>query len=125
MKSEITNAQITFDELTSRLRTYIRQLINRGEFTERSIARVLHISQPHVHNVLKGVRRMNVDLADQIMGKLTITIFDLISDQEIWNSLDEKNPDWLTQAAKRKPPVKSPQRESDPRAPWRQPRSGS
>jgi hypothetical protein len=53
------------------------------------------------------------------MAKFRITITDLISEEEIWNSLDNKNPDWLTQAAKRKPAAKSLERSSGSKTPWR------
>jgi plasmid maintenance system antidote protein VapI len=125
VKSDFCSNKLNLDELTARLRAYIRLQINSGEFTERSLARVFHISQPHLHNVLKGARRFTLEFADQVMSKFQITVFDLISDEEIWNYFDEKNPDWRIKVAKRKPPVKTVDRESDPRAPWRESNSGS
>jgi transcriptional regulator with XRE-family HTH domain len=98
---------------------YIRRRINSGEYTERSLARVLHISQPHLHNMLKGVRQITIDFADRVMLKFRISIFDLLSDEEIFNFCEHKNPDWLAVAAKRKAAVRSNERKSDPRAPWR------
>ena len=62
---------------------------------------------------------MNVEFADRIMLKFNITIVDLISEEEMLNSLDEKDPDWLGQAAKRKPPEKAARRENADRSPWR------
>ena len=119
MRSDIIFTNLTFNELSVRLCAYIRGRINSGEFTERALARRFQISQPHFHNMLKGVRRLNAEYADQIMSKFEITILDLIADEEICNYLNERNPNWLTEAAKRKPPVKSSHREADDRAPWR------
>ncbi len=102
-----------------RLRAFIRLQINGGEFTERSLARILRVSQPHLHNMLKGVRRINVDFADQVMAKFHISILDLITEKELWDFCEEKNPNWLTQAAKRKPAAKSPVRQGNSRSDWR------
>jgi transcriptional regulator with XRE-family HTH domain len=109
VKSDLFPNKLNFDELIERLRGYIRHRINSGEYTERSLARVLRVSQPHLHNMLKGVRRISVEFADQVMAKYRIGILDLISEEEIANFLEEKNP------SLRKPAG----REGDSRAPWR------
>jgi hypothetical protein len=54
------------------------------------------------------------------MIKFQMTALDLLSSEEIWSYLDEKNPDWLALAVRRKPPVKE-----DSRMAWRTPRSGT
>jgi plasmid maintenance system antidote protein VapI len=95
LKSEFQKLNLNFDELTDRLRVRIRARINGGQFTERSLARILQISQPHLHNVLKGARKLNIEFADQIMRKFRMSIFDLIEDQEMWSSLEQRNPDWI------------------------------
>lgn len=123
MRSDIIFANLTFNELAVRLCSYIRRRISNGEFTERALARRFQISQSHFHNILKGVRRLNTEYADQIMSKFEITILDLVADEEICIYLTERNPDLLTEAAKRKPPVKSTNRDADDRAPWH--RAGS
>jgi len=69
--------------------------------------------------MLKGVRRISPEFGDRAMLRFRISVLDLITEEEMWNSCDAKNPDWLAQAAKRKPVGKSTERESDPRAPWR------
>jgi len=69
--------------------------------------------------MLKGVRRINIDFADQVMAKFHISILDLITDEEIWKSFDDKNPEWLVQAAKRKPATKSQIRQGNSRSDWR------
>ena len=47
---------IGFEILRNRLIENIRYRIRNGELTERGLARRTGISQPHLHNLLKGVR---------------------------------------------------------------------
>lgn len=47
---------MNFEELHGRLLASLRMLLSNGEMTERRLARLTGISQPHVHNVLKGKR---------------------------------------------------------------------
>ncbi len=98
----------------------MRSRINSGEFSERSLARVLQVSQPHLHNMLKGARGITGEFADHVMLKFKISILDLITDEEILAFLGDKNEDWLTDMAKRKPAAKSSERDGDPRAPWKE-----
>jgi plasmid maintenance system antidote protein VapI len=125
VKSDISSRNINFYELSVRLREYIQQRIDGGEFTERSLARILRISQPHLHNMMKGVRRLSVDFADRAMLKFGLSFLDLMSEEEILQFLDERNPNWLIKATARKPPSVSEQRKSDSRAPWRSSGNGS
>jgi plasmid maintenance system antidote protein VapI len=122
VKSDLPLNKITFNELIFRLRAFIRYRISSGEFTERSLARILGISQPHFHNMLKGARRLTIEFADRIMAKFDITIFDLMSFEEMWNYLDDVNPEWTDQALKRKPPVQAAHRSNVSRTGWRTPR---
>lgn len=61
-----------FHIMRNNLLKEIGRRIHNGEFTERSLARFLGVSQPHIHNVLAGVRTLSVDLADLIIWKLKI-----------------------------------------------------
>jgi hypothetical protein len=40
------------------------------------------ISQPHMHNVLKGVRTLSPELADRIMAETGLTVYDLLPPRE-------------------------------------------
>jgi plasmid maintenance system antidote protein VapI len=113
VKSDLIANKLNFDELIERLRAYIRHRIHSGEYTERSLARILRVSQPHLHNMLKGVRRVNVEFADQVMTKFRISILDLMDAEEMWNYLDEKS------VNSRKPAGQATERERIPRARWR------
>lgn len=67
-----------FELLQRRLIEHIRSRVRSGELTERSLARLTGVSQPHVHNVLKGSRFLSTELADQVLRQLRICLFDLL-----------------------------------------------
>jgi hypothetical protein len=72
-----------FGLLHKRLVEHIRARVRSGEVTERSLARLTGVSQPHLHNVLKGQRFLSADMADQVLRHLHICTFDLLQ-QEDW-----------------------------------------
>lgn len=72
-----------FQELEQRFIEHLRQRIRSGDLTERRLARMAGISQPHVHNVLKGKRFFSLELADTILHVLRLDLRDLISPDEI------------------------------------------
>jgi hypothetical protein len=69
---------VDFQLLQIRLLAEIRARIRNGEMTERSLARITGISQPHIHNVLKGARTLSVGRCDRILERLRINLADLI-----------------------------------------------
>ncbi len=71
-----------FEDLHHRLREHLRSRLQSGEITERRLARLAGLSQPHVHNVLKGVRGLSNELADQILRQLRISLLDLLTPEE-------------------------------------------
>ena len=74
---------MSFEMLRSRLMEHLRARIQNGEFTERSLARLSRISQPHIHNVLKGAKILSPKLEDRILAALKISILDLFSTEEL------------------------------------------
>lgn len=64
--------------LVSRIRTRVRN----GELSERGLARVTGVSQPHIHNVLNGSRMLSAALADQILERLRIDLIELLPAHE-------------------------------------------
>ena len=68
-----------FDQLFDALLKHVRDRISRGELSERRLARLMGYSQPHVHNVLAGVRHMNARFADDLLGGLGLTLEELKS----------------------------------------------
>ena len=73
---------MNFDELLKRLLTVLRNRVQNGELTERGLARLTGISQPHIHNVLKGKRILSLRAADRIIRKTQLRVLDLIEEGE-------------------------------------------
>jgi hypothetical protein len=67
-----------FRLLQMRLVSHVRTRVRNGELSERGLARITGISQPHIHNVLKGKRLLSMDMADQILQRLRINLVDLL-----------------------------------------------
>src|SRR3954447_20845876 len=67
-----------FEDFQKMLVTSLRTRVRNGEFTERGLAKALGVSQPHVHNILKGVRVLSPDIGDQILHRLNLSLFDLL-----------------------------------------------
>jgi hypothetical protein len=73
---------VTFELLRSRLIGYANYRIRNGEYSERSLARIVGISQPQLHNVLKGCRTLSPDLADRLLRHFGIGCIDLLEPEE-------------------------------------------
>jgi len=67
-----------FRKLQSRLISNLRERVRSGEISERSLARLIGVSQPHLHNVLKGERSLSVEKTDHILRQLRIDLMDLL-----------------------------------------------
>jgi len=72
-----------FRQLLDRVRERLREQVRNGHLTERELARRLALSQPHIHNVLKGERILTPDLADLILSFLGIDVLDLLSTEDL------------------------------------------
>lgn len=72
-----------FEWLQLRLIAHVQDRVQRGELTERGLARRTGISQPHLHNVLKGVRVLSPQIGDVLLRHLHITLLDLLKDEEL------------------------------------------
>lgn len=69
---------MTFTDLYNRLITEVLVRINSGDITERGLARVVGVSQPQIHNVLKGKRRLQPVLADRLLEKFNLDLLELL-----------------------------------------------
>jgi transcriptional regulator with XRE-family HTH domain len=78
LKSRRGEEPVSFAILQAVLIALLKTRINNGHFTERGLARILGISQPQLHNVMKGKRRLQTDLADRILDKFGLDVIDLI-----------------------------------------------
>jgi plasmid maintenance system antidote protein VapI len=83
LESNSANGKITFAVLRNRLINLVNARIQNGHFTERGLARMLGISQPQMHNVLKGARKLRPELADRLAASLEITLADLFETTEL------------------------------------------
>src|SRR5690242_17249068 len=72
-----------FELLHERLVGHLRAMVRNGQLTERRLARLTGVSQPHLHNVLKGVRELSAQMADQVVTQLRLSAFDLLADSEL------------------------------------------
>lgn len=76
---------MTFREAQIRLLEDLRYRIHNGDLTERGLARITGISQPHVHNVLKGIRFLSHGSLDQILKSINYSLLDLSTQMELKN----------------------------------------
>ena len=74
---------LTFHDLQGRLIAFVVTKIRNGEFTERGLARVLGVSQPQLHNVLKGARPLKPEFADRLLRHFEIGVLDLVGCLEL------------------------------------------
>jgi transcriptional regulator with XRE-family HTH domain len=71
---------VTFELLQLNLIQHLRDRVHSGELTERSLARITGISQPHLHNALKGKRLLSLQKLDRILAYLEVDLKDLIEE---------------------------------------------
>lgn len=111
--------KISFRLLQTRLLSAVNARIQNGELSERGLAKFLGISQPQIHNVLKGARKLNVELADRLLWAFGLNLICLLPDEEIAEEFAARK---LTAGQSAQTPVpppfaarKQPRRESHPR----------
>jgi hypothetical protein len=78
---------LNFRDAQLKLLAYVRSQIRNGELTERGFARLIGISQPHAHNVLKGVRNLSPEGLDLALKYLHLSLIDLASDDDLESGL--------------------------------------
>ncbi len=74
---------LSFALLQERLVEVLRSKVRNGETTERGLAKLTGVSQPHMHNVLKGQRLLSGELADVILQTLHLSALDLMEREEL------------------------------------------
>jgi antitoxin component HigA of HigAB toxin-antitoxin module len=74
---------VDFREQQRRLIAHLRALVRSGDATERGLARLTGVSQPHMHNVLKGKRLLSLEMADQVLAQLHLDLLDFIEPGEL------------------------------------------
>jgi transcriptional regulator with XRE-family HTH domain len=73
---------LDFQGLLQLLVRELQQRVRCGEVTERSLARVTGVSQPHLHHVLHGQRLLSIAMADRILHRLHLDLRELIESDE-------------------------------------------
>lgn len=74
---------MTFEDAQHNLLAQVRDRIRNGELTERGLARLIGISQPHAHNVLKGIRKLSPQISDSILKSFHLSLLDLVPLKEL------------------------------------------
>ena len=77
-----------FDDFQKLLVTSLKARVRNGEFTERGLAKAIGVSQPHIHNILKGFRTLSPGVGDQILQKLNLSLIDLLDPEHAARALD-------------------------------------
>jgi transcriptional regulator with XRE-family HTH domain len=78
---------MNFYDLQQRLLDVLRQRLRSGEATERGLARDTGMSQPHLHNVLKGRRLLSIEKADEVLRRLHLDVLHLVATEELQESI--------------------------------------
>src|SRR3984885_537082 len=81
---------LTFQDARLKLLAYVRNEVRNGELTERGFARRIGISQPHAHNVLKGVRTLSPEVFDLVLKYLHLSLLDLAPLEEVEAQLQRR-----------------------------------
>jgi hypothetical protein len=82
---------LTFQDARLKLLAYVRNEVRNGEVTERGFARGIGISQPHAHNVLKGVRNLSPEVFDLALKYFHLSLLDLAPLDEIEAQLQRRH----------------------------------
>ena len=83
---------MTLGDLQQRFVALLRKRIRNGELTERGLARMVGVSQPHIHNVLHGKRTFSIATTDDMMRQLRVDVLDLIEPGEWTGPRDPRHP---------------------------------
>jgi plasmid maintenance system antidote protein VapI len=97
LKSFLTPEAVSFGVLQARLIGFLNNRISNGDFSERGLARILRISQPQIHNVLKGARKLTPELADRLLACFGMTVLDLLGTSELNAHLSQRDEQGKTQ----------------------------
>ena len=74
---------LDFEELHRRLVAYLVEIVRNGSMTERRLARITGLSQPHIHHVLKGKRMFSMTSANQVLRALHNDLLDYLEPEDI------------------------------------------
>jgi hypothetical protein len=67
-----------FEDASQRLLSVVKEQIRAGAMSERRLAKLAGVSQPHMHNVLAGKRGLEQGLADRVLEVFGLSLEDLL-----------------------------------------------
>lgn len=67
-----------FGDMYQALTATLQTVVANGELSERRLARLAGISQPHIHNALRHKKVLSPAACDKILRSLGLTVFDLL-----------------------------------------------
>ena len=76
--SVLAPESVLFQTLQARLIRFVTNRISNGEYSERGLAKLLRVSQPQLHKVLKGERKLTSELADRVLVCFGISVMNLL-----------------------------------------------
>lgn len=91
MKSFFVPEGVSFGALQERLIRFVNDRISNGDFSERGLARMLRVSQPQIHNILKGARNLTTEMADRVLSCFGMSVLDLLDSSELKMQLSHRH----------------------------------
>ena len=80
---------MVFEHLETRLLDLVKDRICQGEITVRALARLSGISQPHLHNVLKGTKTLSRESCDLLLRSVRLSVLDLVTEEELRSQFEK------------------------------------
>lgn len=72
--------RVTIAAVLAMVTEQAQRRVRNGEATERGMALRAGVSQPYLHNVLKGARQMSPDLADRLLREFNMGVPEVLAD---------------------------------------------
>jgi hypothetical protein len=73
---------MNYSDLMNCLLEELRRRVQSGQASERGLAQMAGLSQPHLHHVLKGKRHLSPARADDILRHLGLDLLELVQPSE-------------------------------------------
>lgn len=74
--------ELGFEALAERLIARLNSLVQRGDASERGLAKLAGVSQPHLHNLLAGRRGLTFNVADRLLKIVNLPLASLLSSDD-------------------------------------------
>ncbi len=85
---------MTFHDLDLRLLHLLNRKVQRGEISQRRLARLSGFTQPHIHKILKGAIRIHAELADALLSCLGLSVEHLLEGESARDEIHTRIPLW-------------------------------